>query len=272
MAENIKLFRQGGMNTDDAVEFINQEDFVEAYNVRVVGTSEGEEGLATNIESNVLIAGTRPTGLNKTIGSAGFEITRNAYAFIYNSQNKNLIAKLAYDTNTQTNIFENLTNSGAVDILPLDPEYYVNDIKLINDKFLAWTDGNYQPCLVNVERLESGGYGTLTQNDLLLIKGQPMLPPIVEYRDDATRAVNLLQGNLFQFMYQYIYLDNEYSSFSIISKREVPENENTPSVGTSVTANNVLIVKVNIGTNRVKNLNIISRIGTLDFFLYKKYF
>jgi hypothetical protein len=269
MAENIKLFRQGGMNTDDAVEFINQEDFVEAYNVRVVGTSEGEEGLATNIESNVLIAGTRPTGLNKTIGSAGFEITRNAYAFIYNSQNKNLIAKLAYDTNTQTNIFENLTNSGAVDILPLDPEYYVNDIKLINDKFLAWTDGNYQPCLVNVERLESGGYGTLTQNDLLLIKGQPMLPPIVEYRDDATRAVNLLQGNLFQFMYQYIYLDNEYSSFSIISKREVPENENTPSVGTSVTANNVLIVKVNIGTNRVKNLNIISRIGTLDFFSIK---
>ena len=269
MPENIKLFRQGGMNTDDSYEFIGQEDFVEAYNARVMGTSEGEEGLATNPESNALIAGTRPAGLNKAIGAAGFELTRNAYAFIYNSQQKNLIVKLTYDTNTQTNIFENLTNSASVDILPLNTEYYVNDIKLVNDIFLAWTDGNYQPCLVNIERLESGGYGTLTQNDLLLIKGQPMLAPIVEYRSDATRAVNLLQGNLFQFMYQYIYLDNEYSSFSIMSKREVPENESTPSIGTTVTANNVLIVKVNIGTNRVKNLNIISRIGTLDFFSIK---
>ena len=41
MPENIKLFRQGGMDTDDAIEFIGQEDFVEAYNVRVMGTSEG---------------------------------------------------------------------------------------------------------------------------------------------------------------------------------------------------------------------------------------
>jgi hypothetical protein len=30
MAENIKLFRQGGMDGDDAIEFIGQEDFVEA--------------------------------------------------------------------------------------------------------------------------------------------------------------------------------------------------------------------------------------------------
>jgi hypothetical protein len=55
MAENIKLFRQGGMNTDDAVEFIQQNDYVDAYNLRVTGTSESEEGLATNPESNVLI-------------------------------------------------------------------------------------------------------------------------------------------------------------------------------------------------------------------------
>jgi len=269
MPENIKLFRQGGMNQDDAIEFIPQNDHVEAYNLRVMGTSEGEEGLATNIESNVLITGTRPLGLNKSIGAAGFEVTRNAYSFIYNSQNKNLITKLEYDTNTQKNIFENLTNSDSDDILPLNPQYYVNDIKLINDNFLAWTDGNYQPCLINAERLEAGGYGVLTQDDMLLIKGQPMTPPLVEYRSDTTRGANLLKERLFQFMYQYIYLDDEYSSFSIMSKREVPENEDTPAIGTSVITNNVLIVHVNIGTNRVKTLNIISRIGTEDFFSIK---
>jgi hypothetical protein len=269
MAENIKLFRQGGMNTDDAVEFIQQNDYVDAYNVRVTGTSESEEGLATNPESNALITNTLPTGLNKTIGAAGFEVTRTAYSFIYNSQQYNVIAKLNYDNNTQENIFTNLTDSGDKDILPLDPEYYVNDIKLINDYLLAWTDGKNQPCITNLTRLEAGGYGPLEQDDFLIIKAQPMTPPLVEYRSDSTRGSNLLKERLFQFMYQYIYLDDEYSSFSIISKREVPEDEDTQAVGSVVTKNNVLIVHVNIGTNRAKSLNVIARIGNQDFFSIK---
>ena len=69
MPENIKLFRQGGMNTDDSYEFIGQEDFVEAYNARVMGTSEGEEGLATNPESNALISGSF-CGSNLTLSDA----------------------------------------------------------------------------------------------------------------------------------------------------------------------------------------------------------
>jgi hypothetical protein len=269
MAENIKLFRQGGMNTDDATEFIQQNDYVEAYNLRVTGTSESEEGLSTNPESNVLIPNALPTGLNKAIGAAGFEITRTAYSFIYNSQQYNVIAKLNYDNNTQQNIFTNLTDSGAEDILPLDPEYYVNDIKLINDYLLAWTDGKNQPCITNLTRLEAGGYNVLTQDDFLIIKAQPMVVPAVEYGSDATRSVNLLKNSLFQFMYQYVYLDDEYSCYSIISKREVPTNETTPAVGSSVVTNNVLVVSVDAGTNRVKELNIIARIGNLDFFLIK---
>lgn len=267
MAENIKIFRGGGMNTDDSIELIPQNDYVEAYNSRVIGTSEGEEGLITNPESNSLIANSLPSGLNKAIGAAGFEVTRKAYSFIYNSQLYHLIAKLDYDAGTQTNIFENLTDSGNNNVLPLDPQYYVTDIKLINDFLLAWTDGNNQPCMINLTRLESGDYVTLTEEDFLIIKGQPMTPPTVEYQSDETRAVNLLKNSLFQFTYQYVYLDNEYSAWSIISKREVPENENTPAIGTSVTQNNVLVVSVNIGTDRVKELNIGARIGVQDFFL-----
>jgi hypothetical protein len=269
MAENIKLIRQGGMNFDDAVEFIPQNDFIEAYNLRVTGTSEGEDGIGTNPESNVLITNTLQTGLNKAIGAAGFEVTRTAYSFIYNSQQYNVIAKLNYDANTQQNIFTNLTNSGGQNILDLDPEYYVNDIKLINDYLLAWTDGKNQPCITNLTRLEAGGYGVLTKDDFLIIKAQPMTPPLLEYRNDSTRASNLLRGRLFQFMYQYVYLDDEYSSFSIISKRQVPEDEDISSIGTNVTKNNVLVISVNIGTNRVKFLNIIARIGNEDFFSIK---
>ena len=273
MPENIKLFKGGGLNQDDAIEFIPQNDHVEAYNLRVMGTSEGEEGLATNIESNVLISGTRPAGLNKAIGAAGFEITRNAYAFIYNSQNKNLITKLAYDTNTQTNIFENLTNSGAVDILPLNPEYYVNDIKLINDKFLAWTDGRMQPRIINIDKLAAGTYtslyGSLTQDDMLVIKAQGLIPAICAYEKDEGQSVNLLQGKLFQFGYQYVYSEGEHSAWSTRSKRPVPTQESTPSVGTNVTKNNNIVVQLNIGTNRVNQVNVCARYSNYDWFTIK---
>jgi hypothetical protein len=273
MAENIKLFRVGGMNTDDSVEFIGQEDFVEAYNVRTTGTTEGEDGLATNIESNTLIAGTRPAGLNKTIGAAGFELTRNAYAFVYNSQQKNLMVKLAYDTNTQTNIFENLTNSASVNILPLNTEYYVNDIKLINDKFLAFTDGNMQPRLINVDKLADGTYisqyGSITEDDMLIIKAQGLIPATCTYGDDAGQSVNLLQGKLFQFLYQYVYSENEYSAWSTRSKRPVPTQESTPSFGTNVAINNHIVVKINIGTNRVKDVNVGARYSNYDWFTIK---
>lgn len=273
MAENIKLFRQGGMNTDDAYEFIEQTDFVEAYNVRVMGTSEGEEGLSTNIESNTLIAGIRPTGLNKAIGAAGFEITRNAYAFIYNSQQKNLIVKLAYDTNTQTTIFENLTNSASVNILPLDTEYYVNDIKLVNDKFLAFTDGKMQPRLVNVDKLADGTYiskyGSLTEDDMIIIKAQGLIPTTCVYGDDEGQSVNLLQGKLFQFAYQYVYSENEHSAWSTRSIRPVPLQESTSSVGTNVAKNNHIVLGVNIGTNRVKDVNVAARYSNYDWFTIK---
>lgn len=273
MAENIKLFRQGGMDTDDSIEFIGQEDFVEAYNVRVMGTSEGEEGLATNIESNTLIAGERPAGLNKAISAAGFEITRNAYAFVYNSQQKNLMVKLAYDTNTQTTIFENLTNSASVNILPLNTEYYVNDIKLVNDKFLAFTDGNMQPRLINVDKLADGTYisqyGSITEDDMLIIKAQGLIPITCVYGDDDGQSVNLLQGKLFQFIYQYVYSENEHSAWSTRSIRPVPLQESTSSVGTNVTKNNHLVLSVNIGTNRIKDVNVAARYSNYDWFTIK---
>ena len=269
MPENIKIFRRGGLNQDDAIEFLAQEDFQEAFNLRVSGTSDGEEGVATNPEGNVLISNTLPLGLNKAIGASGFEINRTGYSFIYNSQQYHLIAKLDYDAGTQTTVFENLTDSGAVNILPLDPEYYVNDIKLINDYLLAWTDANGQPYMTNLTRLESSGYGVLTLNDFLIIKAQGLIPPTAVYSNDDGQSVNLLQGKLFQFTHQYVYLDYEYSAWSTRSKRPVPESESTPSVGTNVTKNNNIIVGVNIGTNRVDTLNVGARYSNFDWFLVK---
>jgi hypothetical protein len=94
---SIKQFSQGGLNQDDAPEKVLPNDLINAYNVRSSGTSAGEDGYITNIESNIPATGdTPPNGLNKIIGFKGFESIRCAIAFRYNSQGLNQILKIDY--------------------------------------------------------------------------------------------------------------------------------------------------------------------------------
>lgn len=269
MAEDIKLLRGAGMDTDSAIPFIAQEDIIEAYNLRVTGTTQDEEGDGSNIESTVLIAGARAAGINKGIGSSGFEIIRSGISFIFNSQEFHLITLLDYDTDTQTTIFTNKTDSGGASILNLNPKFYVNDIKIVNDEFLLFTDNFNQPGYINFRKLIAGDYGTLTTDDFLLIQAQPMVVPTAEYNDDASRSVNLLKNNLFQFIEQFVKINDEYTAWSIMSKRPVPTDETTPAAGTDVAIDNNIIVGVTAGDNRVKTINVGARIGTLDFMLIK---
>lgn len=269
MAIEIRNFKRAGMDNDSSIEDIEPNDTLENFNIRFTGTSAQEESDATNIESTSQITGTRHSGINQGIGASGFERTRKGYGFIYNSFGYHQIVEIDYDTEVQTVVFENKTQSGGEDVLPLNPQYYVNDIKLINGILFPFTDSNMQPCYINMERLKAGGYGTLTADDFLLIKAQPMVIPVATYNDDASRSVNLLRGNLFQPISQYVYLDNEYSAWSSMGKRPVPTDESTPSIGTNVALDNNLLVQVDAGTNRVITVNVGMRIGTLDFFLVK---
>lgn len=267
--QDYRRFIQSGMNSDDAIENIGPNDTISSYNFRVTGNIEGEAGDGTNIESNEIIAGTRQLGINKAIGVERFENVRKAYAFVYNSQGFHLILEFDYDTETESILFTNKTDSGGIDIMPLNPQYYVNDIKLINDKYLAFTDNNMQPGYINLERLKSGGYGVLTEDDVRLIKAQPIIQPKAIYNNDSGRSVNLLRGRLFQFREQYVGLDDEYTAWGMMSKRIVPEQESTPTLGTDVTKSNNIIVTVPIGTNRVKTINISARYDMLDWFTIK---
>lgn len=262
-------FKGAGMDTDSDPSAIQIPDLNAVWNTRFTGTVQGESDTAVNLESNSLISSYRPAGLNKCIGAEKFEVVRKSYAFIYNSQGFHLITEFNYDTLTESVIFTNKTDSNGIDILPLDPRRYICDIKLIQEKFLAFTDGDMQPCCINLERLKSGGYGIVTLDDFRLIKAQPQFIPTSVYADDATRSTNLMRGKLFQYAEYYTYLDYEDSTLSSYSKREVPESESTPSVGTDVTKSNCQIVSVPIGTNRVKTINVGARYDLLDWLLIK---
>jgi len=267
--DNIRGFLNTGMNGDDAPEYVSPEDIIEAFNTIFTGSTEGEDGNATNIPSNDLVPFTVQAGINKCIGAEKFESLRIIIGFIYNSFGFHQIIEYAYDTDSISIVFTNKTDSGGVSILDFDPLYYVTDIKMVNDTFLIFRADNIPPAYINYTRLKSGFYGVLTANDFSLAKPQNLIPATSVYSDDASRSVNLLNQKLFQFISQFEYIDYEFSAWSTRSKRTVPITQNTPSVGTNVTLNNNLIVSIDIGDNRVNQLNIGARYSDLDFFLIK---
>jgi hypothetical protein len=264
----VKNFRNGGLDTDSAIEAVAPNDFLSAWNIRLSGTAEGDSEEVTNIDGNTLITSTRPAGINKCIGAFGFELVRKAYAFIYNSNAFNLITEIDYDTLTETTIFENKTNSSGDDILPLNPQMYVTDCKLLQGRYLIFTYGTV-PYYVDLELLKNNPFSAVIQEDLLLLKGQPLTEPLTVYNNDSGRSVNSLKNRLFQFRTQFEKPNFELTTWGTISKRIVPTDEPTPTFGTDVTKNNNIIVSVNIGNDRNKKVNIAGRYDLLDWFLVK---
>lgn len=265
-----RKFRGGGMDTDSAPQEVASNDLIESWNWTVTGNDSGEDGEGTNLSSTTAILGyTLPIGINKCIGAQAFEQKRVAYFFIYNSFGYHQLVEFSYDNNVNLLLFTDLIDTAGVQVLALNPRNYVMDIKLADGTLLLFTDSNIEIGCINVERLKTGGYGVVKQNDFRLIKAQPLKVPIAIYNDDASRAVNLLKEKLFQFRNRFNYLDDEPSAFSAISKRETPTKEATSSVGDDVTKNNNFIITLDIGTDRVKSLDIAARYSLYDWFIIK---
>ena len=264
-----KNFAKGGMDTDSAFELIAPNDYVTAHNIRTTGDTTNEEGYVVAIESNTLIPLLLPDGLNKCIGANKFEIERKIYKFIFNSFGFHTITELDYDTNTEEIIFTNKTDSGGEDVLLLNTDSYITDIKLLNG-ILYFINSDDQPCNINIAKLKNGSYGVVTLNDFLLIKKQPTVIPSVVYASDPTRQSNTLYSRLFQFRTQYVYDNNETSTWGAISDRPVPINEVVRSVSTNPTDNNVLVISTKIDDERIVRLNVAFRIGNDDWFYVKE--
>lgn len=254
---DLKFFQEGGMDTDSAIEVRAKNDYGFAYNVRVTGTDQLEEAYLTNIESNQFLSASLAPGINRCIGSKGFEDLRIGLGFVYNSQGAHRLVEINYDTQETTSI--------DISIVPLSPQNYVDDIDLINQTFLVFNDAFGAPYYINYPRLKAGGYGTLALDDILLIKAQPQDPISASYNNDASRSVNLLASKGWQFRSEYVGLDYEYTAFSTISPMYYPASEATPEVGTDVTINNNLILNIpNAYSNRNLQLIVAATYGGLN--------
>lgn len=270
--KDLKFFEQSGLDQDSAIPFVAKNDYIGAWNIRVTGTQPGEAGYISSIESNEpLTPNISPSiGLSKAIGLSTFETIRAGIGIVYDSAGFHQIIKIDYDTNTQSLLYTDKVNSASgLQLLNLDPNFYMQ-IKLINDIYPLWSDGQSSIGFTNLNTLQSGGYGQVLAEDFSLIKPQCLPPITAVYTSDPGKASNFFKQKLFQYTVQYISYEFTYSAWATWSKRIIPVSEATPAVGTDVTVNNAQVVSVNIGSIRVKTLNIASRFGTFDFNIIKQ--
>jgi len=268
--QNLIKFINGGIDSDSAPEEVVPNDYLYASNFRSTGTQGQKAGYLTSVESTELVSSVSPpSGIIKGIGGKEFEDIKKAVTFRYNSFGYNQILLYDYAADTHLPIYTDLTDSDGIALLPLDPSFYVNYILLVNQQYLVWTDGNSSIGFTDLNKLTSGAYGTILAEDFSLIKPQPMAPIIGEYASDPGKASNFLKSKLYQFNALYVGEDFTYSAWSTWSKRIVPSEESTPTVGTDVRVNNCIVLQVPVGSIRVKTINVGARFGDFGFSIIK---
>lgn len=253
--DDLKVVANSGMDFNSAPEFVAKDYHLLAFNFRVTGTQQGEEGNGSNPESTQLITQSLPAGICKGLGISAFEDIGLAVFARYSSAGFNQIVVYNQITKTEQVIYEDLTDSGNIPLFPLNPQNYLKFI-LINETYLLWVATGLEVGYTNLKTLMSGGYGTVLAEDLSLLKPQCMIPPIGVYGSDLGQAANYLYGKLPQYIVQYVNVDFNYSAWSTRSKRIVPYQQNTPILGSNVGQNNYIIVSVNIGSVRATTFNI----------------
>jgi len=260
--DELKRFGKGsGMNQDDSPEDVDANgDYISATNLRSTGTEAQEAGYNTNLEDLIALSGSLLPGINNVLGGGKFDDTGQILGFRYNSANRCQMILYDANTNTYQTIFTDVTDSAGLTLLPLNPQNIVLAI-LINKTYAVWWAKDLEVGYCNLVTLAAGGYGTILPEDFSLLKPQCPFPPTGTYGDDAGHPANYWYGRLPQFAVQYVNADFNYSAWSTRSKRFVPYQQNTPTLGNDVGKNNYIIIGVNIGSIRNTTINIARQIG-----------
>lgn len=90
----------------------------------------------------------------------------------------------------------------------------------------------------------------------------PDKPPVVTYKTDDSRKINNLRQTLFQFAYNYVYLDFRQSTYSPACVVALPQAEEEVATGLAtelISQNNALEIVVNTGGEEVRKIRIIGR-------------
>jgi hypothetical protein len=279
---NTKLIAQndfkGGMDTDTQVESISPFDYLYALNIRNNSTGSGDVLGIKNIMGNTLIPFSLPPGKNVVIGSLADEVGFQIIYWIYNSSGYHTILSFNIIGEYIEKIIQSITDTGGVDIFQFSLQGLILNPVLINNDLLYWVDQGINPARkINITKIRDGSYADISLDIINAYKRAPYYAPTCSYGNDLTRQNNNLYRHTFKFAYQYIYDDNEQSTYSDFSILPNPVNEpyngsllnaNSQTASFSLNQNNNFIaIIINTGFENVSQINIVAQIDGLNWVL-----
>jgi len=253
---------KGVMNYDDPNDTIPGNHHKDALNLIFRGKDNNLR--AENLEGNRLVNNSSlPSGTNKTIGAFYDSVNNRIFYFNYNSNNNHGI----YIYNTLAGTFQTLiqSNTNTIgDVLGFDPSP-ITSVNIIygdpNDgDILYFIDTKGRPTKLNVQRYLAGTYTSIQRSYLDVAKMPPSSPIKAAYGADITKNANNLNNGLFQFIYRYVYDDNEKSVWSTGSEVPLPFMPNNDGTITNAKyLNNYIALYFPTGDVNVKKIEVAFR-------------
>jgi hypothetical protein len=266
------------LNKDDDARLVKSVEMTDALNVRLSADTDGDEGVIKNAFGNSAVSfrtgnnwqglpHALPAGTNKVVGSVSDLKNGVIIYFVYNSNDDHSIYRY---TTSQDDVELVYRDS----VLTFQADSFVKgDIinNLYNEVLLYFTDGISAPKKLNVSRAIIGGYSDVITNGtdeqklefITLAKKPPLDPPTYEFFTDVTYDDNNIYESNFQFAYQYVYLDGEYSAISKYTDLAVAPNQYLDGFIEDDQRNeyNAIRVFVETSTADVKTIRVLGRRG-----------
>lgn len=196
---------------------------------------------------------------NKCIGSYVNTLRNTTINFIFSPSGHHVILEFNKTTRTITKIFENLTDSGDIDILGFTEFGLIKNIDVYNrdeGDLLFFLDSLGRPTEMDITLFKAGTYTPVTRVIIDKAKKPFLSPPSVVYGNDTARRSNNLRNKLFRFKTRPIYDDFEKGTFSPISVVALSANILSDTYTNIVTNNNVIRMVSNTGDKNVKSIEI----------------
>lgn len=251
----------GILNKDDANDILPAHHHSDAQNIIFRGN--GMNMKAENLPGTRLVTNSLPTGTNQTIGTHYDSVNNRIFYFNYNSNGTHGI----YVYNTQANTFQTLIQNGtntSGDVLGFTASP-ITSINLIygdpgDGDILYFVDTLGRPTKLNVQRYLANTYTSVQRSYLDVAKMPPSSPIKAAYGADATTNTNNLNNGLFQFIYRYVYDDNEKSVWSTGSETPLPYIPNNDGTVTNAKyLNNYIALYFPTGDVNVRKIELAFR-------------
>ena len=212
------LFSSGKMNKDIDERLIQDGQYIDALNVRVVNTSGSDAGALENEKGNVLLTNVDVGTGAITIGSVADESDEKLYWCVVNDLGHSYIFEYDEEKGVTTTILQD-ERVGGNQVLNFSKDYKITGINVVYNKskktkLLLISDGFNQPRMIDIQRAKSYGLNGFEEDDISLYKKPPRFAPSITPFNTAFTNENAVKENFFSFAFRYRYLDGGYSAAS----------------------------------------------------------